>query len=413
MKLRSSHLVAGILAVVAVIFVLALVRSSQAPPAEPGASNTDKFLSQVDRIRESGGGSRQETGLVPSAEVDLTKREELQFSESPVEMGTIPNDKIAEKHITVKNPGGLPIDVLDIRTSCGCTQGKFEESTVGPDGRRTSTIQPHSEATLIVTVDPAGVHGFHSRKMLTLMTNDPVNSQYQLVVAAHIEQEFVLEPEEIRFGTVQAGIPAEVHIVIRQVTDEPMDINAAQVPNAPPVKGEPPTEPKITLELGKRPEAEWKTPGHQEWDLFVRLKPDAPVGDIEEEVWLVTNLKRVTDLTFRVTGKSVTFYNVAPANLGARNVAKPGDTRVSKATVSAGVPITVSDATVSGSDVTLEVVPQSNGKQVDIYLNVSPDAAPGLKNEAVSFTISDGERTVSHSMRAFVSVQTEKPVEKK
>lgn len=411
MKVHSSHLVVGVLAVIGVFFVLAFVRPSGGGDDNKTLSETDKFLSQVDRIRESGGGSTAKDGVVPRADVDISQHEPLEFSENPVEMGTIARDKLAEKRVTVKNPSGIPIDVLDISTSCVCTLGRFERSAVRSDGRRVTTIAPGDEEVLLVTVDPKKVHGFYSTKTLSLTTTDPVVSVYGLDVTAHVDPEFAMEPNSLDFGIVQAGEPAEVRAHITQLIDEPFDIRSVQLPLPSAEKGAPPPkQPPVALELVKTPESQWKTPGRAEWDVIARLLPTADTGVLDLSAWFMTNSTRVEDIGFKVVGKVVSFFDVTPPSLGARDVVTPGRTRVAKATINAVAPITVSDPVVTGDDLTLEVVPQpDNPKNVDLYINVSPEATPGLKNETLTFTISGGDKSVQHTMRAFVSIASAPP----
>lgn len=412
MKVRSSHLVVAIIAVVGVIVVLALVKPSGEGPGKKTLSTTDEFLSQVNEIRESGRGSTITDGLVPSTEVDLSQHKPLEFSEQPVSMGTIARDRKAEKRITVKNPGGLPIDVMDITTSCNCTLGHFERAAVRSDGRRITTIEAGQQETLVVTVDPKLIHGFHSSKVLTIMTNDPVQANYTLVVSADVDPEFSQDPEFIDFGTVQRGKGAEARMRIVQLTDDPFDITAAQLEPSSSGSGPdaPAKESPIELELVKLPEAEWKSPQRAEWELVVRLLPTAAPGAIDVSAWLVTTAARVRDFGIAIVGSVSTFYEVVPASLGARDVVTPGQKQVAKATVTGIVPITLADATVTGEGLTLEVAPRPDDpKSVDLYINVAPDAAPGLKSETVMFTVTGDNQSVPHAMRAFVSVQGQAP----
>ncbi len=411
MKLRSSHFVVGILVVSCVIVTLAVLRSSRQGPDLANLDGTDKFLSQVKEIREQGGGSGAKDGQLPSADIKVVKTAQLEFAEKTVEMGIIPHDRKTEKRLSVKNVGEIPVDVLDIRTSCACTLGKFERSSVRSDGREITTIRPGEEIGLMITVDPTIIHGFFAHKQITITTNDPGTQQFVIDVISHVDPELSMEPETINFGEVQRGTSAEVHVVVRQLIDEPIAIGSVKLPNV--AKGDPKKKesaaPAVDIELIKRPETEWKTPGHAEWDVIARLSPDAPPGELNAVFWLVTDLKRVTEIEGKIYANVISFFSVAPDSLGARNVAVPGQSRIAQATISSSEPIAVSDATVSGSDLGVELVPQDTGKDVDIYLNVLPGATPGLKNEVVELTVKSGDKAVKHTMRAYVSVQSTAP----
>lgn len=411
MKIRSSHLVTGILVVLGVLVVAAIWRGRSLETKPMGGNATDAFLSQVKDIREKGQGSSVREGLVQSADIAMTKRAQLELVEKVVNLGTIPRTGKSEKRVPLRNKGEVPLEISEVRTSCGCTQGYFERTAVRADGKKVTTINPGEQMDLIVSVDPALIHGFYSHKALTLFSNDPVTPHQVLEVIAEVDPEFTIEPDPINFGTVQRGVPAEVRARIRQVIDEPLEISSVQMRDTPSgnAKRAGMKEPFINLELIKLPEAEWKTPGHGEWDLVVRLSPNAPAGDIFDVLWMVTNLERVKEVEVEIHGKVESFFDVDPPNFGVRNVASPGQENVAEATVMSESPIEVSDLSVTGGDLSVEAVPRPVPNQVDIFLSVLPDAKPGLKNEVVSFTVKSGDKVGKHTMRAYVSIQAKPP----
>lgn len=412
MKVRSSHVIAAVIALGGVIVALSILRSPRPDPTKVALDSTDKFLSQVNDIRERGGGSSVKDGQVLSVEKNIPDKPSLQFEFEEVDMGVIPNDRPSQKKISVKNVSENPVDILEVRTSCYCTEGKFEQTAVTADGRQISTIAPGAEMGFNITVHPDRIHGFYANKELTITTNDPVVQQYFVDVVTHVDPELSIEPQVIDFGTVQRGAPAEVHALIRQATDTPVNISSVQVPDIPigdPRKNATVRSP-VTVELIKRPESEWKTPGRVEWDLVARMDSDSPVGEFVSAYWLLTDIKRMDTVIERIEGKMtakvVTFFDVSPASLGVRNVVTAGQAQVASAKVTSGNPVTVTDLTVSGNDLSVEVKPGSSPTEAEIILNVKPEATGGLKNETVTFTVTSGEHTAKHSMRAFVSVQT-------
>ncbi len=415
MKVKSSQVITAVIVLAGIVVALAVLRSPRPDPSKVKLGSTDTFLSQVNDIRERGGGSPIKVGQVLSIEKNFSDKPSLELELSEVDMGLIPNDRPSQKRLSVKNVGENPVDILEVRTSCYCTEGKFDQMSVTSDGREVSTIAPGAEMGLMITVHPDRIHGFYANKELTITTNDPVTQQYFIDVISHVTPELAIEPEAIEFGTVQRGTPAEVHAIIRQATDIPVNISNVQIPDIPvgdPRKKET-VRPPVTMELTKRPESEWKTPGRTEWDLVARIASDAQVGDFVTPYFLLTDIKRIDTNIEKIEGKItasvVTFFEVTPPSLGVRNVVSPGHAKIAIATVTSSEPITVSDATVSGTDLSVEVKPGTSPTQAEIILNVKPEATGGLKNETVTFTVTSGNNKTKHSMRAFVSIQAPAP----
>ena len=411
MKVRTSHVITALIVGAGIVVALAVLRSPRPNPSKVKLDSTDKFLSQVQDIRERGGGSSIKEGQVLSIDKKVSDKPALEFEQLDVDMGVVPNDKPTVKRVSVKNVSGNPVDIMEVRTSCHCTEGKFDYVAVLADGREVATIPPGGDMGLVITVYPDRIHGFYAKKQLTIATNDPVMQQYLIDVTTRVDPELKVEPDIFDFGTVQRGTPAEIRGFVRQLTDTPVTISKVQVPNiaeGDPKKGKSITPP-VTIEVVRRPESEWASPGKTEWDIIAKLEPDAPLGEYAPVYWLVTDLKRVAEIEGKIYVKVVSFFDVSPASLGARNVVTPGQAKVATATVSSAEPIAVSDITVSGNDLGVEVVPGASPNAAEIVLSVKPDATAGLKNETVEFTVKSGDKTSKHSMRAFVSVQASAP----
>lgn len=412
MKVKSSQAIAALLVIAGIVVALAVLRSPRPDPKRVALDSTDKFLSQVNDIRERGGGSSVKDGQVLSIDQKMPDKPSLKFEFEQVEMGTIPNDRPSQKRISVKNIGENPVDILDVKTSCYCTEAKFERTAVTADGRQISTIAAGGELGLNITVHPDRIHGFYANKELTITTNDPAMQQYFVDVISHVDPELSIEPQVIDFGTVQRGTPAEIRALIRQATDTPVNISRVQVPDIP--VGDPRKEATVRspvlVELTKRPESEWKTPGRVEWDLVARISPDSPVGEFVSAYWLITDIKRIDTNIERIEGKMtanvVTFFDVSPASLGVRSVVAPGQAQVATAKVTSSNPITITDLTVSGNELSVEAKPGSSPTEAEIILSVKPEATGGLKNETVTFTVTSEGHSAKHTMRAFVSIQT-------
>lgn len=96
-----------------------------------------------------------------------------------LELGEMPNGRIAEREVAVRNDGDAPLVVSSVITSCGCTTAALEPMTLAPG----------ESGALRVTFD-SGAHGPDLRgplmREVTLMSNDPATPEAVLSVTATI-----------------------------------------------------------------------------------------------------------------------------------------------------------------------------------------------------------------------------------
>ena len=72
---------------------------------------------------------------------------------------------VVEHAFLIKNQGDSPLEILDVRTSCGCTATKLSGTTV----------QPGATIRLSASFDSDGFGGQQTSKTVTVETNDPEN----------------------------------------------------------------------------------------------------------------------------------------------------------------------------------------------------------------------------------------------
>ncbi|HNT89318.1 MAG TPA: DUF1573 domain-containing protein, partial [Candidatus Hydrogenedentes bacterium] len=144
--------------------------------------------------------------LVPRIEVETTE----------LHVGTIPNAGLFETRLAVYNRGKAPLRLSDVRTNCACSQGRIPESS--------RVVPPGGEGVIEVMVDPRRIVGFHSRKTLTLFSNDPEQSRVRIDVVADVDPEFEVIPAEVEFGEVEKGEVVSRTVLVRQRQEEPLEI---------------------------------------------------------------------------------------------------------------------------------------------------------------------------------------------
>ena len=103
----------------------------------------------------------------------------------------------------IENQGTVPLDILNIRTSCGCTTAN-----------RPNAIEPGSSGQIEVKGDTRGYGGHVFDKTLTVYTNDPLSPELHLKLKGPVGRFARIEPNRIVLrGKTGAALNAQATII--------------------------------------------------------------------------------------------------------------------------------------------------------------------------------------------------------
>jgi hypothetical protein len=102
---------------------------------------------------------------------------QIYFKETRYDFGKVKEGDIVEHTFTFKNSGNAPLDIKDVRTSCGCTAALLSNKR----------IEPGKEGTLKVELDTKNRLGKLSRT-ITIVSNDVNEPNKVLTILASIEK---------------------------------------------------------------------------------------------------------------------------------------------------------------------------------------------------------------------------------
>jgi len=103
----------------------------------------------------------------------------------------------------IKNTGGKPLVIQNIKTSCGCTTADYPKE-----------IPPGGEGKVVINVDTTGFGGQIISKNITVYTNDSNNENLTLRVTGPVEKFANIEPGIVRLkGVIGEDIRKSVTIV--------------------------------------------------------------------------------------------------------------------------------------------------------------------------------------------------------
>ncbi len=122
------------------------------------------------------------------------------MSPAPVfEFGEQDNEGKVNHDFVIKNAGDEPLQITEVKTTCGCTVAKPE----------VNTLAPGEETKVGVTFNLKGKQGPQTKK-ITVLTNDPETPQYYLELKGTALALINMEPGMLNFGKI---IDNEPHVL--------------------------------------------------------------------------------------------------------------------------------------------------------------------------------------------------------
>jgi len=287
--------------------------------------------------------------------------------------GLISNSEPTVRKIPVFNKGTALLDISSVKASCGCVAAKIDKTQV----------PPNESTELVVTMDPKRIGGFSSSKSITIYSNDIETPQLRMTVTCEIKPEFSMEPKDIDLGVVAKGDVAESQIVLRQLTDEALEVQSVE-----------PWGDIDGLELSYEmvPESQWAQPGYREYVVKAKLSPEVSPGPFMGRFKIQTSLQRMRYITSFVKADVKAFYSINPVNLVLHNQKVDSPRLSGVATISAETPFEVTDLAATNDALKTELRQGSAPNIWEIEVSVDPETQPGSWNEKVTFKIKAGDK---------------------
>ena len=168
------------------VFALPLTATSLAQPPAPGRPVPTPIPTSNPAVNQVA------SAQAPLAPPDQSKWP-LKFEVPTHDFGRIDDAKPVEFYFVFKNEGPAPVNITNIRTSCGC-------SAAVPDGDKRS-FAPGESGKIKVTFDPRGRRG-EERKTITIETDAKENPNIELRLRSVVLPRLLTEPSTVYFGEV-------------------------------------------------------------------------------------------------------------------------------------------------------------------------------------------------------------------
>lgn len=208
------------------------------------------------------------------------------FAETHHDFGIVSRNAKTEHSFVIENCFEEDVHIASVRSSCGCTKPIIVKNTL-KSWEKSEIIAQFNTRSFIGTKSAA----------ITVVIDRPYYAEVQLTVGGTIRSDIVVEPGEVRFGDVDYGTTKSVDLKVSyagrrdwKITDIRGNSEFLQVKLDPATR-----QGNLATYL-----------------MHIRLKDNADIGELHDELIVVTNDERDSTFTLPVTGRVVPPVQVSP-----------------------------------------------------------------------------------------------------
>jgi hypothetical protein len=264
----------------------------------------------------------------------------------------------------------VPLDITDVRVSCGCVRVDAPVRTLPPG--ESITLDVHMDAQKFIGAKTVRVMVTVGPKYVSTAT---------LTVSAIAQGEVSFSPNELDFGSVQRG-QTPIKAIDIEYTGSRADWRVNEIAKS--------AAAPFDLKVEELPRLANSAP-RKGYRLLATLKADAPAGAFRQEIILKTNDPTAPVLTFPILGTVQAGLAVSPGQIQVRDL-KVGETQTKKVVLRAPRPFRVLGIDGQGDGVTVDV-PARQDSTLVLTVHIAPTKAGELKKNLLIRTDLDGGAT--------------------
>ncbi|MFW6367255.1 MAG: DUF1573 domain-containing protein [bacterium] len=226
---------------------------------------------------------------------DLGAAPRIAFDKTAHDFGTRRSSETVRAEFNISNRGDEPLEITDVRASCGCTATQLD----------TRKIEPGASVPLVVDFSLRGRKG-PQHKTVTVYSNDPDAGVSRLSLKATVEESPSWTPNSVNFGRISANEQVSRNVILSGFRKRPE------------IRG---------VELDSEVfEARWASDGSSGGHLVVRTLPPLPPGTHRATIEVSTDHPDYPRLTLPVFAYVPPPVRVIPSTLLLREADDRPDT---------------------------------------------------------------------------------------
>jgi hypothetical protein len=236
------------------------------------------------------------------------------FTETHHDFGTVSRNAKTEHTFVIENCFEEDVHIASIRSSCGCTNPILTKKT----------LKSWEKGEVIAQFNTRSFIGTKSAE-ITLVIDRPYYAEVKLTVGGTIRSDIVVEPGEVRFGDVDYGSSKTVDLKVSYAGRRDWKLTD--------IRGN-------TEYLEVRLDPVQRQGSMVTYMLHIKIKESAPIGELLDELVVVTNDEKGDQFTLPVTGRVIPPVSISPTFVSLGDVGK-GKSTQQRLIVRAKKPFTV------------------------------------------------------------------------
>lgn len=233
-------------------------------------------------------------GLMATGEVAAATWADGMFVELNKDFGSVPRGPALQHVFQIKNNTQGPVNIANVRVSCGCVTASATKSTLAPG----------EEGAITASMDTLRFTG-HKNVTIFVLFDRPAIQEVRLWVQANGRDDVAVRPESLAFGTTKKGEGPTQAVTftfygtrdarIEQVSCESNYIQPA------------------FKEVSRRD-------SEATYQITAKLREDAPVGKWFADLWVKTNVANMPRVRIPLTVEVESALSVTPASVAFNQV---------------------------------------------------------------------------------------------
>lgn len=322
-------------------------------------------------------------GLLVVASTTTVSAQDTSWAEkvldrNKIDFGVVAAGSETKLRIGLRNGYQEALHIQAVRPSCGCISVKHY----------TDTLNSRDQGYIELQLDTIGHRG-QKNVSVTVVFDQPQYAEVRIPIAAYIRTDVVMTPGSAQFGAVPKGSPHEKKLSLAYAGRPDWRITGVSSKN-----------PHITC----KPVEISRGGGRVDYEVAISIKSSAPVGDLREQIVLLTDdagnpqvpVIVEAKIESEFSGPEVVSFGVVPA----------GDRQTKNVIIRGRRPFQVQKVESEKSVGTFEVRLPKEPKNFHIIPLTLIPSQPGEINEKFTLTIKDTNETIQFVVRGKVLGQT-------
>ena len=261
------------------------------------------------------------------------------FRETEHDFGTVARGAKVEHEFVLSNIFLEDVHIASVRTSCSCTTPRIKNAW----------LKTYEKGAIVATYN---TRAFRGRKgaTITVTFDKPYYAQVQLHVKGYIRSDVVFDSSSVQLGDVDQGSAVAKKTGLTYAGRSDWRVVGVRSAN-PHISGK-------VVETGRGY-------GRVTYDVLVNLDESAPTGYINDQLMLVTNDRRMTQIPLRIEGRVTSAVTVSPSSLF-MGVVEPGEKVTKNIVVRGKEPFRI--LSVTSDDGSFEIAEPTSDEAKSVHL---------------------------------------------